>query len=208
MIPLNQNLAGLKRSQIRLYTNLAREIPDCAMLTIGEPDFATPDAIKAAAIAALDADMTHYAPNQGSPALRRAVADFETRRGHVVTENQVLITVGACQALFTALLGILNPGDEVIVPTPAFNLYESIAVIAGAKIVPLDISATNFQIHAAALEAAIEENQNAQEACGADFVKLQQLQEELTDLETKLEYKTERWMYLTELAEKIEAQRK
>lgn len=155
MIPLNQNLAGLKRSQIRLYTNLAREIPDCAMLTIGEPDFATPDAIKAAAIAALDADMTHYAPNQGSPALRRAVADFETRRGHVVTENQVLITVGACQALFTALLGILNPGDEVIVPTPAFNLYESIAAIAGAKIVPLDISATNFQIHAAALDAAI-----------------------------------------------------
>jgi ATP-binding cassette subfamily F protein uup len=60
----------------------------------------------------------------------------------------------------------------------------------------------------AALEAAIEENQKAQEAAGADFVKLQQLQEELTDLEAKLEYKTERWMYLTELAEKIEAQKK
>ena len=60
----------------------------------------------------------------------------------------------------------------------------------------------------AALEAAIEENQKNQEACGADFVKLQQLQEELTDLEAKLEHKTERWMYLTELAEKIEAQRK
>ena len=60
----------------------------------------------------------------------------------------------------------------------------------------------------AKLEAAIEENQAAQEAAGADFVRLQQLQEELTDLEAKLEYKTERWMYLTELAEKIEAQRK
>ena len=60
----------------------------------------------------------------------------------------------------------------------------------------------------AALEAAIEENQAAQEAAGADFVKLQQLQEELTDLEAKLEYKTERWMYLTELAERIEAQKK
>ena len=58
------------------------------------------------------------------------------------------------------------------------------------------------------LEAAIEENQAAQEAAGADFVKLQQLQDELTDLEAKLEYKTERWMYLTELAEKIEAQKK
>ena len=155
MIPLNQNLAGLKRSQIRLYTNLARQTPDCAMLTIGEPDFATPDAIKAAAVAALDADMTHYAPNQGIPALRRAVAEYETRRGHAVTEDQILITVGACQALFTALLGILNPGDEVIVPTPAFNLYESIITIAGARMIPLDISSTGFQIDAAALEAAI-----------------------------------------------------
>ena len=60
----------------------------------------------------------------------------------------------------------------------------------------------------AKLEAAIEENQKAQLAAGADFVKLQELQDQLTDLETKLEYKTERWMYLTELAEKIEAQKK
>ena len=155
MIPLNQNLAGLRRSQIRLYTNMARETPDCAMLTIGEPDFATPDVIKAAAMAALEADMTHYAPNQGTPGLRKAVADFETRRGHAVTADQVLITVGACQALFTALLGILNPGDEVIVPTPAFNLYESIITIAGAKLIPLDISARDFRIDADALESRI-----------------------------------------------------
>ena len=60
----------------------------------------------------------------------------------------------------------------------------------------------------AALEAAIGENQRQQEACGANFVRLQQLQEELTGLEAQLEYKTERWMYLTELAEKIEAQKK
>ena len=58
------------------------------------------------------------------------------------------------------------------------------------------------------LEAAIEANQAAQLSAGADFVKLQQLQEELTDLEARLEQKTERWMYLTELAEKIEAQKK
>ena len=95
MIPLNQNLTGLKRSMIRVYTNMAREIPDCAMLTIGEPDFDTPEAIRAAAIAALNAGQTHYAPNQGTPALRRAVADFETARGNAVTPDQVLITIGA-----------------------------------------------------------------------------------------------------------------
>ena len=155
MIPLNSNLYKLQRSQIRVFTNLARETPDCAMLTIGEPDFDTPEPIKAAAIDALNAGMTHYAPNQGTPELRRAIADYETARGNAVSPEQVLVTVGACQALFTTFLGILNPGEEVIVPTPGFGLYESLIHIAGAKMVELDISQTGFQIDAAALQAAI-----------------------------------------------------
>lgn len=155
MIPLNQNLSPLKRSAIRVYTNLAKEVPGCVMLTIGEPDFDTPEPIKAAACAALAAGQTHYAPNQGTAALRKAVADYETDRGHAVTPEQVLITVGATHALFTALLGILNPGEEVIVPTPGFGLYETIATIAGAKTVPLDVTKTGFQITFEALKAAI-----------------------------------------------------
>ena len=146
MIPLNQNLSTLKRSAIRVYSNLARETPDCAMLTIGEPDFDTPEAIKAAVTAALNANQTHYAPNQGTLALRKAVAEFETARGNVTSPDNVLITIGACHALFTALFGILNPGEEVIVPTPGFGLYETIATIAGAKTVPLDVTKTGFQI--------------------------------------------------------------
>ena len=155
MIPLNQNLSALKRSAIRVYTNMAKEVPGCVMLTIGEPDFDTPQAIKAAACAALAAGQTHYAPNQGTAALRKAVADYETRRGRAVTPEQVLITVGATHALFTALLGILNPGEEVIVPTPGFGLYETIATVAGAKTVRLDVTKNNFQITKEALEAAI-----------------------------------------------------
>lgn len=155
MIPLNQNLSTLKRSAIRVYTNLAKEVPGCVMLTIGEPDFDTPEVIKAAAAASLHANQTHYAPNQGTAALRKAVADYETTRGNAVTPEQVLITVGATHALFTALLGILNPGEEVIVPTPGFVLYETIATVAGAKTVPLDVTKTGFQITKEALEAAI-----------------------------------------------------
>ena len=155
MIPLNQNLTPLKRSAIRVYTNLAKQTPDCAMLTIGEPDFDTSEAIKAAAAAALNANQTHYAPNQGTLALRKAVADFETARGNATTPDQVLITIGACHALFTALFGILNPGEEVIVPTPGFGLYETIATISGAKTVHLDVTKTSFQITKEALEAAI-----------------------------------------------------
>ena len=155
MIPLNQNLNTLKRSRIRVYTNVARATPGCAMLTIGEPDFDTPEAIKAAAMAALSAGQTHYAPNQGTNALREAVSDFETRRGNPTKPEQVLVTIGACHALFTALLGILNPGEEIIVPTPGFGLYETIATIAGAKTVPLDVTKTGFQIDAGGLNAAI-----------------------------------------------------
>ena len=155
MIPLNSNLSELKRSQIRVFTNLARQTPDCAMLTIGEPDFDTPEPIKAAAIDALNRSQTHYSTNQGSPALRQAIADYETARGNATEADRVLVTIGACQALFTAFLGILNPGEEVIVPTPGFALYESLIHIAGAKQVSLDISKIGFQIDEAALNAAI-----------------------------------------------------
>ncbi len=146
MIPLNSNLSSLKRSGIRVYTNLARETPDCVMLTIGEPDLDTPGPIKDAAWAALRDGQTHYAPNQGIPALRQAVAAYESGRGNPVTAEQVLITVGSTQALFTVLQGILNPGEEVIVPTPAFSLYETIITVAGGKMVPLDVTKTGFQI--------------------------------------------------------------
>ena len=155
MIPLNANLAPLKRSAIRVYTNLARQTPDCAMLTIGEPDFDTPEGIRQAAWAALQQGQTHYAPNQGTQALREAIAAYETRRGNATSPREVLVTVGSSQALFTALLGILNPGEEVIVPVPAFSLYETIITVAGGKMVPLDISATDFQIDAAALNRLI-----------------------------------------------------
>ena len=161
MIPLNSNLTPLKRSGIRLYTNMAREIPDCAMLTIGEPDLDTPLPIKEAAWAALQRGQTHYAPNQGIPALRQAVAEAETARGNETNPDQVLITIGSSQALFTALLGILNPGEEVIVPVPAFSLYETIVTIAGGRSVPLDVSKTGFQITREALGALVTEKTKA-----------------------------------------------
>ncbi len=155
MIPLNRNLDALRRSGIRRYTALGRQTPGCVMLTIGEPEFDTPEPVKSAAISALLDNQTHYAPNQGTDALRKAVAEFETKRGLACTENRVLITVGACEALFTALFGVLNPGDEVIIPIPAFPLYETIVTIAGAKAVPLDTTKTGFQITRDGLLSAV-----------------------------------------------------
>ena len=161
MIPLNDNLSGLRRSGIRLYTNLAKTVPDCVMLTIGEPDFDTPAPIKEAAVAALNQNRTHYAPNQGVDALRQQIAEFETRRGMACKMEQVLVTAGATGALYTALTGILNPGEEVIIPTPAFPLYESITLAAGGKPVLLDISKDGFQLTEKSLSAAITEKTKA-----------------------------------------------
>lgn len=155
MNTLNANVMQLQRSGIRAYTALARQTPGCAALTIGEPDFDTPQAIKDAANAALAANRTHYAPNQGTDSLRSAIAAFETKRGIACTAEQVLVTVGATGAIYTALTGILSPGDEVIIPTPAFSLYESVTLACGGKPVFLDTAPLGFRLTEEALSAVI-----------------------------------------------------
>ena len=152
---MNQNMLSMKPSGIRRFTALAKATPGCKMLTIGEPDFDTPAPIRAAAAEAMAQGLTHYAPNKGTDSLRNAIADYETKRGMACSMDNILVTVGATGALNTALTGLLNPGEEVIIPIPAFPLYESITVAAGAKPVFLDLKKSNFQIDKGALEALI-----------------------------------------------------
>ncbi len=152
---MNRNILSMKPSGIRRFTALAKATPGCKMLTIGEPDFDTPAPIREAAAEAMAEGLTHYAPNKGTDSLRKAIAAYETNRGMACTADNILVTVGATGALNTALTGILNPGEEVIIPIPAFPLYESITVAAGAVPVFLDLKKSNFQIEKAALEAAV-----------------------------------------------------
>ena len=152
---MNRNILNMKPSGIRRFTALAKATPGCKMLTIGEPDFDTPAPIREAAAQAMAAGLTHYSPNKGTDSLRKAIAAYETARGMACTMDNILVTVGATGALNTALTGLLNPGDEVIIPIPAFPLYESIATAAGAVPVFLDLQKSNFQIDKAALEAVI-----------------------------------------------------
>ena len=161
MIPLNNNLLRLKRSGIRYFSNLAKTVPGCVMLTLGEPDFDTPEEIKAAALTSLFQNRTHYAANQGVETLRQEIASFETIRGLPCEASQVLVTAGASEALYTAITGILNPGDEVIIPTPAFLLYETIVIAAGGVPVYLDTKPDNFQITPATLQRVVTEKTKA-----------------------------------------------
>ena len=153
---LNSAIYGARRSAIREYSRLAAETPGCVALTLGEPDFDTPQPVEAAVDEAFAHHETHYIPNNGSPALREAIADFErTQNGMDYTADEVIVTIGATEALFVALFGILNPGDEVIVPTPAFVLYEEIIGLCRGRFVPLDTRKDAFQIDPDRLRAAI-----------------------------------------------------
>lgn len=144
---LNQALYGARRSAIRSFSALAKATPGCVSLTLGEPDFDTPAPVKAAVGEALERGETHYIDNNGAPALRQKIADYERERhGMDYTADEVIVTAGATEALFLALFGILNPGDEVIVPTPAFLLYEQVIRLCRGKFVPLDTAQDGFQI--------------------------------------------------------------
>ena len=159
---LNTTLYQAKRSQIRQFSQMARQTPGCIALTLGEPDFDTPDPICEEVPAALAAGKTHYIENNGRRDLREAIARFERERcGMDYTADEILVTAGATQGLFTSLFSILNPGDEVIVPTPAFLLYEDITGMCRGKFVPLNTSDDDFQIRTEKLNALISEHTKA-----------------------------------------------
>ena len=150
---LNEAAYGARRSPIREFSQLAAKTPDCIRLTLGEPDFDTPEPVCEAAVEALAEGETHYIENNGTPELRERIAAFEKDMDYAADE--VIVTVGATEAIFVALFGLLNPGDEVIVPLPAFVLYERIIGLCRATFVPLDTREDAFQINPEKLSALI-----------------------------------------------------
>ncbi len=153
---LNEALSNVKISGIRRFTYLVRETPGACALTLGEPDLDTPPHIREAAKAALDAGDTHYPPGNGYPYLLKAVSEYEEREhGLYYDTDEITVTVGATEAIFTTLATILNPGDEVIIPTPAFVLYEAVVKLWRGVPVALPTEDNRFQINPAALAAAI-----------------------------------------------------
>jgi len=117
---------------------------DIVHLQIGEPDFDTPANAREAAKRALDAGETHYAPFPGIPALREAIAEDATaRKGFAVTPDQVFVTVGGKGVMLYAILGLVDPGDEVLVPDPGYPIYESLTRFVGGTPVSVPIRMEN-----------------------------------------------------------------
>jgi aspartate/methionine/tyrosine aminotransferase len=109
-------------------------------LQIGEPDFDTPAHVREAAKRALDEGATHYAPFPGIPELRQAIAaDVTKRKDFAADPSQVFVTVGGKGVMLYAILGLIDPGDEVIVPDPGYPIYESLTRFVGATPIPIPI---------------------------------------------------------------------
>ena len=154
-LALNDNLNNIPVSGIRRFGALAAKTPGCVFLSIGEPDFDTPPNVKNAAYRALENGVTHYPPNVGTDALLSEISEFEKKNGRSYGKDCIIFTVGATEALFTALCGILNPQDEVIIPVPAFGLYEQIVNFCRAKCVFYDTSPDKFQLKYEKLAALV-----------------------------------------------------
>ena len=158
---LAQALSRIAPSRTTAITDRATELraagKDVISLSVGEPDFATPPHVVAAAKAALDAGDTKYTPVAGTQRLREAAAlHFRRDLGLTVTPEQVIVSAGGKQAIFHALLATLDPGDEVLIPSPWWVSYPEIVRFAGAEVVDLPTSAAGgFRITAEQLEAAI-----------------------------------------------------
>ena len=158
---LAQALSRIAPSQTTAITDRATELralgKDVISLSVGEPDFATPPHVIAAAKAALDAGETKYTPVAGTMRLREAAAlHFQRDLGITARPEQIIVSAGGKQAIFHALLATLDPGDKVLIPSPWWVSYPEIVRFAGAEVIDLPTTAAGgFRITAAQLEAAI-----------------------------------------------------
>ncbi|WP_156019588.1 pyridoxal phosphate-dependent aminotransferase [Streptococcus ruminantium] len=155
----NKNLNRIEVSMIRQFDQSISDIPGILKLTLGEPDFTTPDHVKAAARAAIEANQSYYTGMAGLWELRQAAAEFVAEKYGLFykPESEILSTIGATEALSASLLAILEPGDTVLLPAPAYPGYEPIVNMVGADVVEMDTTSNNFVLTPETLEEAIIE---------------------------------------------------
>lgn len=162
-LTINERAKQLSVPGIRQFSNQLVHYPDAINLTIGQPDFPTPDAVKAAGVTAIQNNLTGYSHNAGLLDLRKAIHSFflDTYGFSYNPETEIIVTNGASEAIDTVFRTILEEGDEVILPAPLYSAYEPIIQLCGAKVVFLDTSVTNFQPSAAALKSLITDKTKA-----------------------------------------------
>lgn len=155
---INNTIQQVKPSGIRKFFDIAVEMDNVISLSIGEPDFQTPWHIRQAGITSLEKGKTWYSPNRGFADLRKEISNYYDRRFNLLynPDTQVVVTVGGSEAIDVVFRTTINPGDEVIIPQPAFVCYEPLAEMAGG--VPVIINTkveNNFRLTKGELESVI-----------------------------------------------------
>ena len=155
----NKQLDKIQVSLIRQFDQAISEIPGVLRLTLGEPDFTTPDHVKEAAKRAIDQNQSYYTGMSGLLTLRQAASDFVKEKYQLDynPENEILVTIGATEALSATLTAILEEGDKVLLPAPAYPGYEPIVNLVGAEIVEIDTTENGFVLTPEMLEKTILE---------------------------------------------------
>lgn len=155
---LSKRVQSIQPSGIRRFFDLASKMDNIISLGVGEPDFVTPWIVREASISSLERGFTAYTANAGLIELRREIAVYMERRFSVSydPENEILVTIGASEAIDIGMRAILDEGDEVIVVEPSFVSYAPLVQMAGGVAVPVGTSSENdFKASAALIEAAI-----------------------------------------------------
>ncbi|MEO2076825.1 MAG: aminotransferase [Bacillus sp. (in: firmicutes)] len=161
---LSQTAKELQPSGIRKFFDLAASMEGVISLGVGEPDFVTPWSIREAAILSIEQGFTSYTANPGLLELRQEITAYLGTRFGVEYDptNQIIVTIGASQAIDLAFRAILNQGDEVLIVEPAFVSYAPLVSIAGGTPIAVATSPVNgFKVTAAQIEAAITEKTKA-----------------------------------------------
>lgn len=157
---IREEVRNTPPSGIRKYFDMLHGMSDVISLGVGEPDFVTPWQIRESAIYSLEKGRTHYTSNTGILELRQAICSMLERKYSLNYNpvNQIIITVGASEAIDIAIRSIAGPGDEVIIPEPCFVAYKGCVNFAGAKAVPLQLKEDNcFKLTVDQLKACVTE---------------------------------------------------
>ncbi len=155
---LNKTVTDMKPSGIRKFFDIAATMDDVISLSVGEPDFPTPWAIRKAGIESLQKGKTKYSSNWGLIKLREEISNYMVRKLNLkyCPDNEILVTVGGSEAIDACMRAVIQPGDEVIIPQPSYVCYEPMAALAGGVPVVIDVKAeNNFKVTPAELTAAI-----------------------------------------------------
>ncbi|PMD68870.1 aminotransferase class I/II-fold pyridoxal phosphate-dependent enzyme [Companilactobacillus nuruki] len=157
---MKPSVVAIKQQEIFKFNARAKSIPGSINMTVGEPNFTTPEHIKQAAIKAIEENKTHYTVPEGDHQLLSAVAKYLHDKYNLNYDpaTQIIATTGVTEGVFSAFNAILQPGDEVLIPSPSFTIYGPDADFNGASPVYLDTSKTGFKVTPETLKEVLRTN--------------------------------------------------